>query len=284
MTAPKPIPTLVREVLVDQLGVALERVTDDARLVEHLGADSLDSQKKGRKRVEPPAVGERFGLLTVTGPTSYVVGHAVAPCRCDCGTERLSVVATMRSGRLRSCGCLRKKTAVEALRKATVKHGQARSGQMTPEFRIWTGMLARCSNPNVAGYKHYGGRGIAVCERWRSFANFFEDMGPRPSPAHSIDRYPNNDGDYEPGNCRWATPSEQARNKRPGYRVRIECDGEKLTAHEWSLRSGVPERLIRARVREGWDARRAIFQAPDRTRQPKLLAAENAQLAQAGLR
>jgi hypothetical protein len=86
----------------------------------------------------------------------------------------------------------------------------------TPEYNSWVGMKGRCLNEHGPDFRLYGGRGIAVCERWRdSFEAFYTDMGPRPSPMHSIDRFPNNDGHYEPGNCRWATPREQRLNQRP---------------------------------------------------------------------
>ncbi|HEX7893188.1 MAG TPA: hypothetical protein VF447_03285 [Terriglobales bacterium] len=85
----------------------------------------------------------------------------------------------------------------------------------TREYRAWAGMIQRCTNPKHARWADWGGRGITVCERWRSFENFYADMGNRPSPAHSLDRFPDNDGNYEPGNVRWATRSEQQLNKRP---------------------------------------------------------------------
>lgn len=104
-------------------------------------------------------------------------------------------------------------------------HGMARS----VEYRTWWRMKTRCENPNSTSYKNYGGRGIRVCDRWQSFENFYADLGDRPSPKHSLDRYPDNDGDYKPGNCRWATKSEQFENRRP-YKKRSHCrNGHEFT-------------------------------------------------------
>jgi hypothetical protein len=104
------------------------------------------------------------------------------------------------------CGCLNRELVVQR----HLKHGEAKL--RTAEYRAWASMLDRCNNPNRKHYKYYGGRGIKVCERWMTFANFLADMGRRPSPLHSIDRWPNPDGDYEPGNCRWATRMQQRHN------------------------------------------------------------------------
>lgn len=127
---------------------------------------------------------------------------------CDCGAERIVHLQNLTSGKSLSCGCL---SAVLSTIRAT-KHGESDSA----EYRIWRGMLNRCYNPNVERYPQYGGRGIKVCEWWRtSFEAFLADMGRRPSPLHSIDRYPDNDGDYELSNCRWATKRQQRLNQRP---------------------------------------------------------------------
>jgi hypothetical protein len=131
----------------------------------------------------------------------------------------------------------------------------------TPEYRTWRHILIRCENENAKCYYRYGGRGIKVCERWHRFESFLEDMGMKPSALHSIDRIDPN-GHYEPGNCRWATTVEQARNKRNNRLVEI--DGETLTVAEWGERSGVNMKVICSRLDKGWDPRRAVFGTVER--------------------
>lgn len=131
------------------------------------------------------------------------------------------------------------------------KHGASRIGQKTPEYRIWCAMRERCANPHHNQFHRYGGRGIRVCERWDSFANFLTDMGVRPSASHSIDRYPNKDGNYEPGNCRWATDVEQARNKSTSMILTL--NGETLHVLEWANKLNLSINTIRMRLRKSRD-------------------------------
>jgi hypothetical protein len=137
----------------------------------------------------------------------------------------------------------------------------ANSPKTHPEYIVWCALRQRCRNPNHPFFERYGGRGITVDPRWESFSNFFEDMGPRPSSKHSIDRI-DNDGPYAPWNCRWATSIEQGRNTsktRP-----ITCRGETHSVNEWSRRSGRPARTILRRVFQyGWDPEKAIFDNDD---------------------
>lgn len=131
-----------------------------------------------------------------------------------------------------------------------LKHGGTLGGKPTPEYRIWAAIRARCLNPNMPGYKHYGGRGIKICQQWNEFENFLADMGPRPSSRHSIDRYPDNNGHYEPGNCRWATQTQQSRNTRANRLITFR--GETHCVREWEEILGFPRNVIAIRLFNGW--------------------------------
>lgn len=135
---------------------------------------------------------------------TYIPGRPLWHCVCSCGTKRLIGGNILRSEGTKSCGC--------APKKYKVKHGHNRDTGESREYSVWRGMLQRCENPKASGYKHYGGRGIVVSKRWHIFENFLADMGTRPKNT-TLDRK-NVNGNYSKRNCRWATPAEQAANKR----------------------------------------------------------------------
>lgn len=143
------------------------------------------------------------------------------------------------------------------------KHGL--SG--TPEHRAWCQMMARCywSKPGDRHFSLYQGAGVSVCERWHDFVNFLADMGQKPSPQHSLDRYPNPAGNYEPGNCRWATAKQQANNWCTRNR-RIEYRGEYLLLSEWAARLGIARESLRDRIDAGWPIEKALTTPPHRRR------------------
>ena len=152
-------------------------------------------------------VGQRFGRLTVIAFESMSKSGARWNVRCDCGMKRIIRRKHLTGHATQSCGCFRKECARIRAREHIV-HGM--SGTLI--YQLWSSMKARCTNPRDPGWRRYGGRGITVCRRWRTFDNFLADMGTKPA-GKSIDRL-NNDGDYEPSNCRWATPKQQANNRR----------------------------------------------------------------------
>lgn len=158
--------------------------------------------------------GRRFGRLAVISRAPNDARNVVRwHCECDCGETISAYRGNLLRAKTTSCGCF----FTEQLRARVTTHGKTKSRT----YRSWAAMIARCTNPSEPGYANYGGRGIGVCDRWRKFENFLADMGERP-PELSLDRYPDHNGNYEPGNCRWATWVQQQRNKRS---TRL-CEGD----------------------------------------------------------
>jgi len=154
----------------------------------------------------------RLMVLARIGSRTTACGkrYSLWRCRCACGVEVVALGHDLTRGHKLSCGCLR----AENVKVVNLKHGHARGGQQSREYRIWSGMIDRCENPRSTSFARYGGRGVRVCQRWRAnFEAFLADVGPRPTPAHSLDRI---DGarNYEPGNVRWADSTTQSRNRR----------------------------------------------------------------------
>ncbi len=148
--------------------------------------------------------GQRFGRLVAVSHV-LIKGRNSWFCDCDCGNKTVVEIYNLDKGVTTSCGCLYKKMVGDKFR----KHGMS----STKIYILWRGMRNRCRNPNVKGYERYGGRGIKVDPRWDSFEHFLEDMGPKPSDEHALDRIDNN-GDYTKENCKWSTKCEQAQNRR----------------------------------------------------------------------
>lgn len=154
--------------------------------------------------------GQRFERLVVIGGNGSKGRKTLWSCRCDCGREIIAATSNLRSGNTESCGCFHREKAAERGRNSRT-HGHWINGQASPTYRSWLAMHGRCKHPSTNGFEYYGGRGIKVCDRWTDFENFLADMGERPL-EHSLDRI-DSDGNYEPGNCRWATPIQQRHNR-----------------------------------------------------------------------
>lgn len=193
--------------------------------------------------------GQRFLRLVAV---SYV-GDSRWECLCDCGNSVTVIGNSLRKGFTKSCGCLSSEMAADRL----FKHGHARAKNNSPEYRAWAAARERCTNPNKKNWNRYGGRGIRMCQEWMdSFEAFFIHIGPRPSSEYSLDRHPNNDGNYEPGNVRWATRGEQGRNTRTTRFLVI--NGEEMCLSDAAIKFGKHRKYISRRLAKGWSPERAV--------------------------
>jgi len=201
--------------------------------------------------------GSRFGRLLVESEGPHIRTSTGKPlrtwdCLCDCGNRVTVITASLVNGRTKSCGCWNRELAsIMSISRKT--HGDRKS----KEYNSWVGMLTRCYNQNDANYHHYGGRGISVCEEWRrSYADFLAYMGRRPTPKHSIDRWPDMNGNYEPGNVRWATQKQQVRNTRASHMLVL--NGRKQSIGDWADELHMKYGTLQARLQHGWTDEEAL--------------------------
>lgn len=195
--------------------------------------------------------GQKFGRLTAIGGYDRSTGVTYWDFQCECGIVKSIPVRSVKNGAISSCGCL--KSDVMRVRKTS--HGYNGRGNRSLVYSSWGGMVARCTNSNIPQWNDYGGRGIKVCDRWLKFENFLADMGECPN-GMSIDRIDVN-GNYEPGNCRWATPKEQSRNRR--NTVFLTVNGRTQPLAEWADEIGCGyDRLLRRKM-DGWSDEDCIF-------------------------
>jgi len=196
-----------------------------------------------KSKYESVSIGERFSRwLVIDVGTETKHGHYGLFVECDCGSKRSVAASDIVLGKSKSCGCL----ANELLVSRTITHGK----RYHPDYSVWRNMRSRCSDQKNKEYQNYGGRGIKVCAAWQdSFGAFLSDMGERPSLDLTLDRI-DTDGNYEPSNCRWATLTEQARNKRNNRLFEIE--GERKTLNEWCEIYKVNPVLAKSRISKKW--------------------------------
>lgn len=198
---------------------------------------------------KPVEIGTRCGKLVVLSRVARRGSHTYLQCQCDCGTIKSVKETYVRNERVKSCGCAK----VENMRHLAEKYCKPHGGitiDFPKEHASWNNMKARCSKPSNKDWANYGGRGIAVCARWmKSFEAFIADMGPKPTPAHQIERK-NVNGDYEPGNCIWATSHQQRRNKRNN--LWVELNGQRMIMADAARTLGISGPTLKARIQRGW--------------------------------
>lgn len=188
--------------------------------------------------------GNRFGRLTAVRFVEIKDFSQYWLFKCSCGNEKVICASRVKSGRIKSCGCLRNKT------KNNYKHGMTG----TPIHKIWTNMKSRCLDPNNPNYENYGGRGITICSRWMKFENFYQDMRNKPK-GKTLDRIDNNKSYYKE-NCRWSTLFQQANNKRNNHLLTFK--GKTQTIAEWARYLNVKYYIINNRIYRGWNVERAL--------------------------
>ena len=186
---------------------------------------------------------KRYGRLTVIRRAKNRGTRAMWYCLCNCGNHATVSGTNLRSGHTQSCGCL--------MRDAVTTHGLGNS----PEYAAWARMKQRCYNEHNHRFAQYGKRGITIDPRWNKFEDFLEDMGRRPSPNHSLDRV-DNDGPYSPANCRWATWTQQERNRTNNHLLTHNDKTQCLEA--WADETGINNSTLRARLRRGWSIERTL--------------------------
>jgi len=196
------------------------------------------------RKIRKINIGEIFGRLTVVKPFGKKGDYLTWWCKCECGVEKEIVGVALKKGNVKSCGCL----LSEMSRNRQLTHGLSR----TTEHNIWVGMIKRCYNISNINYCNYGGRGITVCDRWmekgKGVSNFVFDMGMRPSNLYTLDRIDNN-GNYEPSNCRWATRATQKRNT--SYNLWYEYNGIRMVVTDWELLWGIHKNSIQTQLKRG---------------------------------
>lgn len=200
--------------------------------------------------------GDVFGRLTVVRQCDDK--YHKWSCLCQCGNVVNVRKEHLVNGRTRSCKCLLRETTASM----ATTHGNTKYFTMTPEYKCWKGIIQRCTNPNRNSFARYGGRGITIFQEWRhNFSAFLAYVGQRPTSSHSLDRFPNTDGNYEPGNVRWATRDQQMRNMSRNHLLTI--DGRTQCMTDWAAESGVKRKTIFRRIQTGkWTARDAVFTVP----------------------
>jgi hypothetical protein len=210
--------------------------------MENIHGISIDLTVKDSKFGKLQILGAAFKTRRSDSRTDWQV---VASC--ECGNIKCYYLRNLVTGMTTSCGCVQKKRASMA----NTTHGKRKSHL----YAVWNAMLARCQNLKNKSYKNYGGRGISVCDRWKSFENFYSDMGDRPSEQHTIDRIDNNK-DYCPENCRWVTRNVQATNKRNNRY--LEYNGKTQTVSQWAKEFGMGAATLKSRLLLGWSVEKAL--------------------------